>query len=221
MPIGGKDIWPADAEAELSWHDSSVALRHLAGHLDGIAVRGDLNKDLVAPASAQSAQANAVRGPAIRASSCGGAVRSRARCSGAGNGGRPMVGQALRPRHAASAARRDFDEDRGAGASRQSRGPQGFDDSEGRQWRRHAGRSHGHVGRRHAWQSPGRAGQRGRDVYAAARWCRGVSDRGRILQQRCAGRARVWLAGLAGPSTSRAAAPHRPGWWEVSPEAGA
>ena len=56
MPIGATDIWPADAEAELSWHDSSLALRHLVGHFDGIAVRGDLNKDLVSPTSPQSAK---------------------------------------------------------------------------------------------------------------------------------------------------------------------
>ncbi len=41
--------WPADAEADLSWHDTSLGFHRLAGHLDGVGFTGDLTIDVAPP----------------------------------------------------------------------------------------------------------------------------------------------------------------------------
>ncbi|HEX4764794.1 MAG TPA: AsmA family protein [Lichenihabitans sp.] len=41
--------WPADAEADLSWHDTSLSFHRLAGHLDGVGFTGDLTIDVAPP----------------------------------------------------------------------------------------------------------------------------------------------------------------------------
>ncbi len=56
VPAGGSGVWPAEADAELSWYDSNLAFRRLAGRLDGVAISGDLNTDVLPPASAQSSK---------------------------------------------------------------------------------------------------------------------------------------------------------------------
>ena len=49
LAAGGQQAWPVRGEADMSWHDSSVALRHLSGQLAGVAFGGDLNTDLAPP----------------------------------------------------------------------------------------------------------------------------------------------------------------------------
>ena len=41
--------WPAEAEADLSWHDTSLGFHRLAGHLDGVGFTGDLTFDVAPP----------------------------------------------------------------------------------------------------------------------------------------------------------------------------